>query len=104
MTTIDPVQVIDWIRVQKELFNADSLSRPPIYNTALVRLNGTCDLRPDNPIQFIIKTSGLIILFDHKTWLQTCKSICWNTSIPNIVKQMDAALENIPAHMADEPL
>jgi hypothetical protein len=104
MTATDPVQVIDWIRAQESLLKADLLSRPPNYSTALAGLAGTCDLRPDNPIQVIIKASGLITRFDHTAWLKTCKSILLNTSIPFIVQQMDAALEAIPAHMADEPL
>jgi hypothetical protein len=104
MTATDPVQVIDWIRAQESLFKADLLSRPSTYSTALAGLAGTCNLRLDNPIQVIIKASGLIIPFDHKAWLKTCNSILLYTSIPFIVQQMDEALEAIPAHMADEPL
>jgi hypothetical protein len=74
------------------------------WHTALVSLAGTCDLSANSPIQLVIEAASMITPFDHSAWLDTCKAILINASLPNIVQQMDAALEAVQARMADEPV
>jgi hypothetical protein len=43
----------------------------------------------------------MITPFDHSAWLDTCKAILLNVSLPNIVQQMNAALEAVQERMTD---
>jgi hypothetical protein len=95
----DPVKIIDWLRSQEGHVKDDIT-----WHTALVSLAGTCDLSANSPIQLVIKAASIITPFNHSAWLDTCKAILLNASLPNIVQQMDAALESVQARMADEPV
>jgi hypothetical protein len=97
MTAADPVHIIDWVRSQETYVKSNGS-----YSAALVGLAGTCDLSPNSLIKIIIEAAGTVKPFGHKAWIDTCKAILLNASIPNIVQVMDARLDAVPARISGE--